>query len=304
MTVRAVSIQPGTMSAEDLRIALGALLLPADTLTARTGFLPGCVPTLALAGGLGITVPAFRAAVQGSSSADQGVYMLANDGSVVVTLDPGDAQDRIDLIVAQVRNTSYDLSGANDVRITFVKGTAAAAPTAPALPASSILLGQQRVQAGASAGSPLTAGNLTTVAGPVIAGAGGIRPVSATLGGTADTGRYAGQYRDNNGQLQRWTGSAWDTGLQQRLAALEAIQQPKTGSDSDATSTSSRVQFNHGAPYRPSRCVAYPAVGSNNYRYAEVSISSTVVTLEAHDMSDGSLAAPGQAVTFDWVVFP
>jgi hypothetical protein len=62
------------------------------------------------------------------------------------------------------------------------------------------------VPKGASAGSnpiawnsALTGRRTTTVA------VGGILPVTTDTA----TGAYPGQYRDNNGVLQRWTGSAW-----------------------------------------------------------------------------------------------
>lgn len=208
MTVRAVSIQPGSMSAEDFRLGLSAFLEPADILTARSGFVPGCVPTVTLTGGLGVRVPKFRAIIQGSSATNQGVYGVINDGDEDFNLEAGGTQDRIDLLVAWVRNDPYDVSGANDCRVTYVKGIEAASPVAPELPENALELGRQYVQAGASAASPLTAGNLTTITGPVMVGLGGIRPVSTLLGGTGD-GFYSGQYRDNNGTLERWNGTDW-----------------------------------------------------------------------------------------------
>jgi hypothetical protein len=78
--------------------------------------------------------------VPGSEGSRQGVYVCVNDATKNLVMDAAHGSlPRIDLVVVRVRDSFY--SGAtNDWLIDKVTGTAAASPTAPAMPVNSLLL--------------------------------------------------------------------------------------------------------------------------------------------------------------------
>ncbi len=88
------------------------------------------------------------AMVQGTDVADQGLYGFMMDASVtkdIAASDPSD--DRIDAVVAQVRDTFYG-GAADDGRIQVITGTPDPAPDPPDIPDSSLLLAYVSVGAG------------------------------------------------------------------------------------------------------------------------------------------------------------
>lgn len=108
--------------------------------------------------GLSVDVADGNAFISGTESGWQGTYHVSNDATVNVVLTAADpTDDRIDLIVAQVRDSAY--SGANDDwLITKITGTASPAPVAPALTDNTLVLATILVEAGdTSVGS----GNIT-----------------------------------------------------------------------------------------------------------------------------------------------
>lgn len=83
--------------------------------------------------GMSVDVAAGIALITGTVSAEQGPYSVYNDAAVTLSIAAADAtNDRRDLVIAQVRDSSY--SGADDdARLTVVTGTPDAAPVDPSL---------------------------------------------------------------------------------------------------------------------------------------------------------------------------
>lgn len=80
------------------------------------------------------------AMIQGDDVADQGLYGFVSDATVTKDIDASDpTDDRIDIVVAQVRDNFYGVSG-DDGRIFVVTGTPDPAPDPPATPDSCLLL--------------------------------------------------------------------------------------------------------------------------------------------------------------------
>ncbi|MEU6377499.1 hypothetical protein [Streptomyces sp. NPDC046909] len=214
MPVRSGWLSPDGQSREDTRLVSLGALTPTSAVATRSGILPGSgdgqwhVSGLAVTGTTGAmtaSVSPGRAVVQGADG--QGAYPVALTQYLPLTFADGDAQyGRIDLVVLRVYDDAYDGSGRTEAVVEIVKGTPAATPAVPATPSLALPLYQVTVAKGTSAGgggipwsTALADQRQATVA------VGGILPV--TIGSTA--GAYPGQYRDNYGQLQRWTGTAW-----------------------------------------------------------------------------------------------
>lgn len=214
MPVRSGWLSPDGQSREDTRLVSLGALTPTSPVATRSGILPGSsdgqyrISGFTLTGTTGTmsaTVSPGRAVVQ--STDGRGAYPVALTEYLPLTFTDGNAQyDRIDMVVLRVHDHDHDGEGRYEATVEIVEGTAAALPTVPTAPGLSLPLYEVRVPAGASAGTngipwstALTGRRTATVA------AGGILPV------TTDTtnGAYPGQYRDLNGQLQRWNGTAW-----------------------------------------------------------------------------------------------
>ncbi|MFD7132367.1 hypothetical protein [Streptomyces sp. NPDC059894] len=214
MPVRSGWLSPDGQSREDTRLVSLGALTPASPVATRSGILPGSsdgqyrISGFTLTGTTGTmsaTVSPGRAVVQSTDA--RGAYPVALTEYLTLAFSDGNAQyDRIDLVVLRVYDHDHDGEGRYEAAVEIVEGTAAALPTVPTAPGLSLPLYEVRVPAGASTGTggvpwttALTGRRTATVS------AGGILPV------TTDTsnGAYPGQYRDLNGQLQRWNGTAW-----------------------------------------------------------------------------------------------
>lgn len=115
------------------------------------------------AAGLQVNVAAGRAFIQGDSVSDQGMYVVYNDATEVLTATTANPTNpRIDLVVARVRDSQYTGSD-DDWILEIVAGTPAASPVAPALPSTAIALAQISVLAGATT---LAAGDITDLRDP------------------------------------------------------------------------------------------------------------------------------------------
>jgi len=100
------------------------------------------------------------AAIVGTSTTTQGVYVSYNDAVVNAAIATAPATNsRIDLVCLTV-NDAYYSGSTNNIVVNVVTGTAAASPVAPATPANSIALAQ--VLVGTSVTSILNA-NITDV---------------------------------------------------------------------------------------------------------------------------------------------
>jgi hypothetical protein len=94
-----------------------------------------------------VLVSSGACAVPGSEGTTQGCYFIMNDAAVSLAITAAHATlNRIDLVVVRIRDSVY--SGAtNTAALEIVTGTAASSPSAPALPANSLLLAQVSVPA-------------------------------------------------------------------------------------------------------------------------------------------------------------
>jgi hypothetical protein len=96
------------------------------------------------------------------SANNTGSVLCTSDATETVTLTaaPGSGTNRIDLIVCQTRGNDLDGGANNDFLFTFVTGTPAATPVAPATPVGALVLAQVYVPGGSAA---ITAPNITDV---------------------------------------------------------------------------------------------------------------------------------------------
>lgn len=155
MTVYAIGMQSSQDTPERVRQALSLFQYPGEggVLGRRGGIVPypGSAD-LTSAGGMIGRISSFVGWVDGTTSAAQAGYPFVSDANVDLPFDNGEAgNSRIDRVVAQIRDNAYDASGSTDARVRIVKGQAGGA--ANAVPASSELLWEVTVPAGASTGS-------------------------------------------------------------------------------------------------------------------------------------------------------
>lgn len=100
--------------------------------------------------GMSVVVAAGWAWVLGTTSATQGIYSTYNDAATTLTVTTANPTlARIDRVCVTVRDAAY-AGASNDVILQVVAGTAAASPSAPAVPSSSLSLATIAVAAGAT----------------------------------------------------------------------------------------------------------------------------------------------------------
>jgi hypothetical protein len=200
------------------RLALGASWRPAgNPLAAVGGALwgpPGSMGELALASPTLLNVNPALWVVQGTHSADQGQYLVPNDGLAQLAVTAQHAsQFRRNLVavtVADSQAAGVASSPTTDrAYLHLIEGPLSATSPAPlpAVPANSLLLGEVGIP---PTGQPVTA----TGYNPRTVSRGGIQPVIddalAVAGHVAEAGSYVGQYRDHpTWGIERWTGGAW-----------------------------------------------------------------------------------------------
>jgi hypothetical protein len=199
-------------SARQTRQAFAALMMPGvGPLRTQSGFRLGGAPTVSVTASTW-TVGPLTALVDAAVSTIQAPYLIASDANATGSVTAANATNpRKDILYLQVSDTDEDASGARAATISYLAGTAAASPTAPATPARSLLIGVIDVPK-VGAGSPaFTASNAWTAA------AGGIVPVAAQAARDALT-PYAGLgvYRLDTKQVETYDGSAWQHGPQGR----------------------------------------------------------------------------------------
>ncbi|MFD4556233.1 hypothetical protein ACFWP5_18290 [Streptomyces sp. NPDC058469] len=214
MAARSGWLSPDSQSREDTRLVSLGALTPVSAVQVGSGILPGSTTGLyringfTLTGATGTmsgTVSPGRAIVQSTDT--RGAYPVALTEFENVTFSDGDAlYGRIDLLVLRIYDDVYDGSGRTEAVVEIVPGTPAATPAIPATPDLAIPLYQVAVPKNTSAGTGGIAWSTALT---------GVRTATVGLGGilpaTTDTanGSYPGQYRDVNGVLQRWNGTAW-----------------------------------------------------------------------------------------------
>lgn len=207
MTVRSAwHLNPG-QTRQDSRLAPLETPTPVDSMTGRSGLLPGGNPCLLTGSGMAGSISTGRAIVQGTTT--QGAYPVVVTAAEPITVANGHASlARVDSVFLVAYDQLYDTSGQTLAAVVYVQGTAASSPTAPTAPATGtayMRLWDIAVPAGASAGSPINWGTALTDRRTYTAAVGGITPDGATAGS------YAGQYRDGGSYLERYNGSAWES---------------------------------------------------------------------------------------------
>jgi hypothetical protein len=100
--------------------------------------------------GMSVQVAAGWAWVLGTTSSTQGMYSTYNDAAVTLTVTAANPTNaRIDKVCLTIRDSAY-AGASNDSILQVVAGTPSASPTAPATPASSLVLATISVAAGAT----------------------------------------------------------------------------------------------------------------------------------------------------------
>ncbi|GAA1160971.1 hypothetical protein F4556_005177 [Kitasatospora gansuensis] len=205
MTVRSAWLLNPGQTREDTRLALAALT-PTGSTTVRSGVDPGGTALLLTGTGMTGTIALGRATIQGT--ANQGAYPVVVTAAHSFTVANGHASlPRIDSVFIVAYDTAYDASGFTKPDIVIVQGTPNSSPVAPtSVPSCTayLKLWDIRVEVNSSAGNPIDWPNKITDQRVYTVGVGGITPASDAIAGA-----YSGQYRDNAGVLERWSGSAW-----------------------------------------------------------------------------------------------
>jgi len=148
-------LQNGSHPAENDRLTTQALY-------ATTGIIGSTSLAVTQNGtpNMSVNIAVGWAAIVGTSTTTQGVYVSYNDAVVNAAIATAPATNsRIDLVCLTV-NDAYYSGSTNNIVVNVVTGTAAASPVAPATPTNSIALAQ--VLVGTSVTSILTA-NITDV---------------------------------------------------------------------------------------------------------------------------------------------
>lgn len=210
----------GGLTIADERLILSGLIVKNADGTARTGIFPsGAAPIVTGRASMGYDIAPFRAVV---SRTGAGVELLANDAAVVnVPTDaaPG-ANSRIDVIYVRPQFTAS--ADASNVPVFGVaKGTAAAIPSKPAIPAGALELATAEILSSATT----TASAVITQTARYTAAAGGIVPfrnlVELSAWTTAPQGQYAQDLSTTN--LLVRSGSAWVSSDGATILALTAF---------------------------------------------------------------------------------
>lgn len=213
MTVYATRLVNGTDTRERLRRTDAAGLFPTGPGLARGGFRnDGGGAVSVNAGTMGVTVTPFTAWVDGGVSDVQAGYWLTSDATETLTVAAGHAsQVRTDVVIAEVRDTTHDASGATDARLRILQGTPGSG--VPALPTNAVALRNITVPAGASAGTGgLSSGALSTDRRVYTTGLGGTLPVASQAERDA-LPAIAGTmvYRRDLDRVQVLQGTGWRT---------------------------------------------------------------------------------------------
>ncbi len=209
MTVKSAwHSNPGQTRA-DTRLSPIGTFTPLDATQTRAGVVPGGTGLNLTGATMTGTIAIGRAVVQGTAT--QGAYPVVVTAAETFTVANGHASlPRIDSVFAVAYDQLFDSSGQTLPAIVYTQGTANASPVAPSAPATGtayLKLWDIAVPAGASAGVPINWATALTDQRVYTVAVGGIVPSGSVAGA------YVGQWRDNAGVLERWTGSVWESTL-------------------------------------------------------------------------------------------
>lgn len=248
MTVKVGGLT-GFPTGADYHLADQVAMLHTGPLATRSGVIAGL--DLVKTAGMDGTITPGQAWVAGTSGAAQGGYPFTVTAAEPISFAPGDAtRDRIDLVVGHVYENVFDSSEQTVGVIEVVQGAypSSGQPVEPALPANSVRLFAQRINAGTSAGSGGFNTALTTNRRDRAVAHGGLLPL-LTAGAPPFSGVYEGQ-RAVDSARQEWewrtiSGTAqwtWPKAAQGTLLDKErAAAQLNIGVQADVTNLSGSV---------------------------------------------------------------
>lgn len=201
-----------TNTAQLMRLGVGSLGAgrTGSGLNPRGGVHPNLGGSLAVTAGAGLSVDVASGVIFLPGTSDtvaQGCYVCANTSTVNRALQAADgSNDRIDLVVARIRDSFYDAGPDEDWIVDVVTGTPAGTPVPPT-PTFENFQALAEVSVPALATSPGTITDRRLFAAAV----GGIVPVQDSGGLPANP--HVGMYADQADEeaLKRWDGSAWGT---------------------------------------------------------------------------------------------
>lgn len=226
------------VAGQDLRLQQGGAFLTGASPSGSTGIAArpgvrygtGDPLKISTSSGMVLAVNAGIAWVQGTASANAGMYTGCLDTAGTVTLATSDPTNpRIDNIIMQV--TDVGTSSSTTV-VTPQTGTPAASPVAPTLPANSLLLATVAVGAGVSS---ITAGNITDKR-VWTTSVGGILPMANVTGGISGmAGLYAHDLSTGRTKVSDGAGAA----VQPKIGAFAPVKQTLTATTASVSPGSS-----------------------------------------------------------------
>lgn len=206
-----------TVNAEDLRLAMGALIAPttSNQLQTQEGVRPSAQNDLKVLAQTSpnntVLINPGRCVVRGDTGNAQGSYICCQDSTVTVGpfADPNRTYDRIDLVVVHVYDKEYIGGTQTASAIEIIQGTAAAQPAVPSTPSDCLALSQVRVTTRTTGGAVISNTNITD-ARVFYAAVGGILPCTSA---TRPANPYYGMsiYESDTDKIMVWsTSNAWE----------------------------------------------------------------------------------------------
>lgn len=203
-----------THTAEQFRNWMSILIAgnaSSTSLIARQGVHPSLGNALQVtqsgAPGMSVVVKSGHAVIGGTQASKQGIYLVANDADVTLSIGASHATlNRIDSVIFKVEDTAY-AGGVNSSSVVVVAGTPASSPSAPSLPANCIELAQVSILA---LDTSITNSEITDRR-VYLAATGAPIPVANTAALTALTGTYNGMlaWQRDTFRGMAYNGTAW-----------------------------------------------------------------------------------------------
>lgn len=228
----------GVDTAARWRLATSGLLPASGGLASRSGLLDNG-GTVSVTGGMGVSVSAFRAFIQGGAASTQGGYLCVLDAAKPLVFEDGGASARVDIIVARVYDNTVDGSGQTKFAVEIVKGTPGAGT--PATPQSAIRLATKIISAGMSAGTGGLGSAPVDSRPPRLVAAGAIVPVAdATDRATLSSYNGLTVSRLDTGALEQYVNGEWVVLARPRY---RCHMQRRNSKQNIPASTATRVVF-------------------------------------------------------------